>query len=85
MATVMQNVSGVLSDKDIAEAAAQRELPAHIRFLDVARGSLGNLETQSHTWKDMGYLKGSEFQLLRGRIKQTQEMLSALIGNLTTP
>ena len=70
--------SAVSMASNIAEGK-ERETPSEfIRFLYIAKGSAGELRTQLHIAREIGYLPEDEFQSLNTRT----ERLSGMLGNL---
>jgi four helix bundle protein len=65
---------------NIAEGAARSSRTEYIRFLDIARGSLSELETQVYICVDLELL-GADVQI-QGDLAEIGRMLTALIRRL---
>ncbi|MDT8284898.1 MAG: four helix bundle protein, partial [Thermovirgaceae bacterium] len=74
--------SAVSVPSNIAEGACRGSKKDFIRFLMIARGSLGEIETQSYLAKDLGYLEGlDEIINLTNRVFR---LICGLISSLNT-
>lgn len=67
---------------NIAEGCARRATGDFIRFLNVARGSLAEAETQLILAERLSYLPASDAQSLLNSADEISRMLSSLIGKL---
>jgi four helix bundle protein len=65
---------------NIAEGAARASRMEYIRFLDIARGSLSELETQVYICTELGLLRG-DFQVQED-VAEVGRMLTAMIRRL---
>ncbi len=67
---------------NIAEGNQRKSTKDNIRFLNIARGSLGELETQIMLCERLGYLKQDKTELLLNLCAEIGRMLNGLINNL---
>ncbi len=67
---------------NIAEGAGRKTTRDFLRFLDIANGSLSELETQLEIAHLLGYLP--EFQDFLKQVAHIRSMLTGLIHSLTT-
>ena len=67
---------------NIAEGSAKRGSREYLRFLDVARGSLAELETIIEMAKDIGYLDPVEFGRLEALATETSKTLYGLLRKI---
>ncbi len=65
---------------NIAEGAARGSKREFLQFLNIARGSLMELETQIRLSKDLGFLKAHETLLVRSN--KTYALLNGLMASL---
>jgi len=70
--------SAVSIPSNIAEGKERETVSEFIRFLYIAKGSAGELKTQLHISKEIGYLGEARFLKLNQRV----EKISGMIGNL---
>ncbi len=79
---VQMRRSAVSIPSNIAEGACRGSRKDFIRFLMIARGSLGEIETQSYLAKDLGYLEDiDEIIQLTNRVFR---LICGLISSLNT-
>ncbi len=67
---------------NIAEGYGRNSRNEYIRFLQIASGSLYELQTQLEIAANLGYLKKDEFELLYESTREVERMLSVLIRRL---
>jgi four helix bundle protein len=67
---------------NIAEGYGRHSRNEYIRFLQIASGSLYELQTQLEIAANLGYLKKDEFELLYESTREVERMLSVLIRRL---
>ena len=67
---------------NIAEGYGRNSRNEYIRFLQIASGSLYELQTQLEIAANLGYLKKDEFELLYESTREIERMLSVLIRRL---
>ena len=60
---------------NIAEGHARKEFK---RFLDIAYGSLNELETQAEIAMDLGFLKSKDFKEISSEIEEIGKMINGL-------
>jgi four helix bundle protein len=68
---------------NIAEGYGRHSRNEYIRFLQIALGSLFELQTQLEIAANLGYLKKEEFDVLYESTREVERMLSVLIKRLT--
>jgi four helix bundle protein len=68
---------------NIAEGYGRHSRNEYIRFLQIALGSLFELQTQLEIAANLGYLKKEEFDVLYENTREVERMLSVLIKRLT--
>jgi len=68
---------------NIAEGYGRNSTPDYIRFLNIARGSLYELQTQLEIAVNLGYLKDAIYKDLLQSINEVERMLNSLIGKLS--
>ena len=68
---------------NIAEGYGRNSTPDYIRFLNIARGSLYELQTQLEIAVNLGYLKDTIFKDLLQSVNEVERMLNSLIGKLS--
>jgi four helix bundle protein len=64
---------------NIAEGSGRQGDREHVRFLRIARGSVGELECQLLLARDVGYLEASAWELLDKDCQDLSRMLNGLI------
>lgn len=67
---------------NIAEGFGRRATKEYLRFLQIAMGSLFELETQLEISRNLQYLSTECFETFHGRCRELERMLSALIAGL---
>ena len=67
---------------NIAEGQQRNSLKEYIHFLYVAKGSLGELETQIIICERLGYLTSNQTEPIKALSSETGRMLNGLIKNL---
>ena len=67
---------------NIAEGYYRNSTRDYIRFLSVAKGSLGEIETQLFLCENFGYLKNEQILPALTKCDETGKMLTALINNI---
>ena len=67
---------------NIAEGHQRSAIREYLRFLNIAKGSLGELETQIMLCERLGYLKNDKTADLLGQCEEIGKMLSGLISKL---
>ena len=67
---------------NIAEGHQRNSLKEYIHFLYVAKGSLGELETQIIICERLGYLSINQTEPIKALSSETGRMLNGLIKNL---
>lgn len=68
---------------NIAEGYGRRSRADYVRFLNMAMGSLFELQTQTEIAANLGYLAAAESQPLAADAREVERMLSALIRKLS--
>lgn len=63
---------------NIAEGSARQSSRENIRFLQIARGSLAELETQVELASRIGFLPEENFQKIRSLLTRTGKLLNGL-------
>ena len=74
--------SAVSIPSNIAEGYGRRSTGDYKRFLQVATGSLFELQTQIEISFNLGYIRNSEFESLFEKTKELDRMLSSLINKI---
>ncbi len=69
---------------NIAEGYGRRSRADYVRFLNMAMGSLYELQTQAEIASNLGFLEDTEFQPLAADAREVERMLSALIRKLAS-
>ena len=69
---------------NIAEGYGRRSRADYVRFLNMAMGSLYELQTQAEIASNLGFLEDAEFQPLAADAREVERMLSALIRKLAS-
>ena len=67
---------------NIAEGYEKNHRKEYLQFLDIAKGSLGEVETLLHFANDLRYLSGDNFLLIEQKRKETARLLKGLIRAL---
>ena len=67
---------------NIAEGYYRNSTRDYIRFLSIAKGSLGEIETQLMLCEDFGYLKNEQITPALRKCDEIGKMLTMLINNL---
>lgn len=67
---------------NIAEGFNRYSTRDYIRFLYMAKGSLGELETQVYLCEGFGYVRKEQIMLILRKCDETGKMLTSLIKNL---
>jgi four helix bundle protein len=67
---------------NIAEGYGRHSRNEYIRFLQIAPGSLYELQTQLEIAANLGYLKKEEFDALYESTREIERMLSSLLKSL---
>lgn len=67
--------SSVSISSNIAEGCGYQSDKQLVRFLDIAMGSLCELESQLYLAHDLQYLEGQNFKLIKDKLIQTRKML----------
>ena len=67
---------------NIAEGSGRRADRDHTRFLNIARGSVFEVECQLLLSRDVGYLKGDAWESLDAECREIGSMLNGLIQAL---
>jgi four helix bundle protein len=67
---------------NIAEGYGRRSRADYVRFLNMAMGSLYELQTQSEIAVNIGYFEDAESQPLAANARELERMLSAMIRKL---
>ncbi|MGH8189187.1 MAG: four helix bundle protein [Steroidobacteraceae bacterium] len=78
---VQMRRSAVSIASNIAEGAARNSRPEYIRFLNIARGSMAELETQVHICFDLAVIKSGDG--LAEDVAEVGRLLSALHRKLS--
>lgn len=69
---------------NIAEGNGRGTKPDYIRFLQIARGSLYETQTQIELSRDLGFLPDSASKQLCSSCNEIERMLNSLISKLST-
>ncbi len=67
---------------NIAEGAARQTKKEFTRYLHMAQGSLGELDTQIELAKRLGYLDEKTWEIFDERMERIDKMISGLIRHL---
>ena len=70
---------------NIVEGCARSTEADYLRFLDIAFGSLREVEYQLSLAQRLGYLKPAEFDPIQSHCVSTSKVLAALIRSLRPP
>lgn len=68
---------------NIAEGYGRRSRADYVRFLNMAMGSLYELQTQAEIASNLGFLEDAESQPLAADARELERMLSAMIRKLS--
>jgi four helix bundle protein len=74
--------SAVSVPSNIAEGSSRGTTREFIRFLQVARGSLGELQTQLLIARDVGYLTEADLDPTLALVDEVGRLLNAVISGL---
>ena len=67
---------------NIAEGAARGSVQEFIRFLNIAMGSLSELDTQMEIAQTLGYVRPDSFATMQQRVERLGAKLAALIRKM---
>jgi four helix bundle protein len=67
---------------NIVEGCARNNEPEYIRFLDIAFGSLQELNYQFGLAIRLGYIKEPESEICKSKLLETEKVIGALIRSL---
>jgi len=67
---------------NIAEGYGRRSTGDYLRFLQIAMGSVFELQTQLEIARNLDYLTQARFEELYGQSREVERMLSSLISKL---
>ena len=67
---------------NISEGAARNQKKEFIRFLQIAMGSLAEVETQIFISQTLDYLSREKFDVVQGKINHVRAQLSGLIKSI---
>ena len=70
---------------NIAEGHGRTTRKDYVRFLDIALGSLSELETQLEIARNLSYLETAPHDSLQHKCRELERMLSSLIRKLRVP
>ncbi len=70
---------------NIVEGCARNTESEYLRFLEIAFGSLRELHYQVGLSRRLGYLIGSDVQVLEEKIVEKEKVLNGLIRSLRSP
>jgi len=70
---------------NIAEGNSRNSRPDYVRFLTIARGSTGELDTLLSLSKDLRYLDNDTAQGLKEQLTEIRRMLTRLMQALRAP
>ena len=68
---------------NIAEGSSRRSTQEYIRFVNIAFGSLVEVETQLILAMDLGYISEKELNTISNDVTELAKMLNALLNALT--
>lgn len=74
--------SAISIPSNIAEGRAKRSTKDYIRFVNIAYGSVAELETQLIISRNLGYLDGSKLEAFLEKSAAIGRMLNGLISGL---
>lgn len=74
--------SAISISSNIAEWAARQGNKEFKRFLYIARGSLGELDTQLEIAKRLNFLQEDKFEIMQQKLNEIGKMLNGLIKSL---
>ena len=80
--TAQMRRSAISVASNIAEGSKRRHKPDYLRFLDMANGSIAELEYQLHLAQRLGYLGEAEYQALAARVDEVARTLYGLIQSV---
>ena len=69
---------------NIAEGNGRGTTPDYIRFLQIARGSLFEMQTQTELSLQLGYLNDSTSQQIQSLSNEIERMLNSIISKLSS-
>jgi four helix bundle protein len=67
---------------NIAEGYERQYRKEYVQFLNIAKGSLGEVETYLLLAKDLGYIESNKFEELEEMRTEIAKLLRGLIGSL---
>jgi len=70
---------------NIAEGFGRGKGPDFRRFLEIAKGSLFEVQTQGELARRMGWLKSEDLAVLRDATQRVDAVLSGLIRSIRAP
>jgi four helix bundle protein len=76
--------SAILIPSNMAEGNGRGTKPDYIRFLQIARGSLYETQTQIELSRDFGFLPDTAASQLCSSCNEIERMLNSLISKLST-
>ncbi len=74
--------AAVSSMSNVAEGFAKKSDRDFAHFLDIARGSITEVQPLLYVALDVGYIEKSEFEKLRKRTEETASLISGLTSYL---
>jgi len=74
--------AAVSSMSNVAEGFAKKSDRDFAHFLDIARGSITEVQSLLYVALDVGYIEKSEFEKLRKRTEETASLISGLTSYL---
>ena len=77
--------AGVSIMNNIAEGFERCTDPEFARFLDIAKGSCGEVRSMYYTAEDLGYVDSATADMRRSRAKQTSAGIASLTMHLRVP
>jgi len=77
--------AGVSIMNNIAEGFERCTDPEFARFLDIAKGSCGEVRSMYYTAEDIGYIDSATADTRRSRAKQTSAGIASLTKHLRMP